>query len=90
MTSPSWSVQDAKNKLSAVIEAAQREPQTVTKHGKPAAVVVSAEEYERLRKLGQSAKPKKSFVEHLLSIPQSDDEEDIFERIPVEPRDVEF
>lgn len=90
MTSTSWSVQDAKNKLSAVIEAAQREPQTVTKHGKPAAVVMSADEYERLKKLGPPAKPKKSFIDHLLSIPQSDDEEDIFERILVETRDVEF
>jgi prevent-host-death family protein len=46
-----WSVQDAKNRFSEVIEAAQREPQTVTKHGKPAVVVVAVDEYERLRKL---------------------------------------
>lgn len=90
MAAPTWSVQDAKNKLSAVIEAAKREPQTVTKHGRPAAVVMSPEDYERLKTLGQAGKPKKSFVEHLLSIPQCDDEEDLFERIPVEPRDVEF
>lgn len=90
MTGSVWSVQDAKNKFSAVVEAAQREPQTVTKHGRPAAVVMSAEEYARLRQLGQPGKPNKSFIEHLLSIPQSEDEEDIFERIPVEPRDVEF
>lgn len=85
MTSPSWSVQDAKNKFSAVIEAAQREPQTVTKHGRPAAVVMSAEEYARLRKLEKLKAP--SFVEHLLAMPQGGED---FERIPFEPRDVEF
>ena len=88
MTSPSWSVQDAKNKFSAVVEAAQREPQTVTKHGRPAAVVMSAQEYEKLT--ARHKAPAKSFIEHLLSIPQSDDEEDLFERIPVKPRDVEL
>ena len=43
-----WSVQDAKNRFSQVVEAARREPQTVTKHGKPAVVVVAVDEYERL------------------------------------------
>ena len=33
----SWSVQDAKNQFSAVVEAARSAPQTVTKHGKPVA-----------------------------------------------------
>ncbi len=87
MTAPTWSVQDAKNRFSAVVKAAQSEPQTVTKHGKPAAVVVSAEEYARLRKLEKAKAPAKSFVEHLLSMPQGGEE---FERIPVHPRDVEF
>jgi prevent-host-death family protein len=51
MTRRNWSVQDAKNRFSEVVEAARREPQTVTKHGKPAVVVVAVDEYERLRKL---------------------------------------
>ena len=34
MAHPRWSVQDAKNRFSEVVAAAQREPQTVTKHGK--------------------------------------------------------
>ena len=49
MARRSWSVQDAKNRFSEVVEAARREPQTVTKHGKAAVVVLAAEEYERLR-----------------------------------------
>lgn len=44
-----WQLQDAKNKLSQLIkEAAGGEAQVVTVHGKPTAVVVSAEEYARL------------------------------------------
>jgi prevent-host-death family protein len=44
-------VQDAKNRFSEVVEAARGRPQTVTKHGKPAVVVVDVVEYERLRRL---------------------------------------
>lgn len=88
MAAPNWSVQDAKNRFSAVIKAAQREPQMVTKHGRPAAIVLSTEEYARLT--GRHKPPSKSFIEHLLSIPQSDEAEDLFERIPIKPRDVEF
>ena len=51
MSQRSWSVQDAKNRFSEVVEAAQRKPQTVTKHGKPAVVIVDVAEYERLRRV---------------------------------------
>ena len=64
-----WHLQDAKNNFSKVVQKARTEgPQTVTLRGKPAAVVLSIEEYERLR----GKKP--SFVEHLLSGPKWDDE----------------
>jgi len=85
MADHSWSVQDAKNRFSEVVEAAQREPQTVTKHGKPAVVVVAAEQYERLRKLQQLDAP--SFAEMLLSIPRGDAR---FERLKAKPRAVKF
>lgn len=46
-----WQLQKAKNGLSQLIkEAIAGEPQLVTLHGKPAAVVVSAADYERLTK----------------------------------------
>ncbi len=80
-----WSVQDAKNRFSAVVEAAQRAPQTVTKHGKPAVVVVAANEYERLRKLEKLNVPP--FNKLLLAMPQDDGE---FERIDIELRDPGF
>jgi antitoxin Phd len=85
MAPPTWSVQDAKNRFSEVVEAARREPQTVTKHGKPAVVVVAADEYDRLCKLRHLKAP--SFAEMLLAMPQGDVE---FERIRTKPRDVEF
>lgn len=43
-----WQLQEAKNSLSQLIKDAAGEPQLVTVHGKPAAVIVSAEEYARL------------------------------------------
>lgn len=46
-----WTVAEAKAKFSEVIEQAKVSgPQTVTRHGRAAAVVVSAEEWERRTK----------------------------------------
>jgi prevent-host-death family protein len=81
----SWSVQDAKNRFSEVVEAARQQPQTVTKHGKPAVVVVEATEYDRLRRLERSKAP--SFAELLLAMPRDDGE---FQRLKARPRDPEF
>ena len=85
MTRRNWSVQDAKNRFSEVVEAARREPQTVTKHGRPAVVVVGVEEYERLRRLDRAEAP--SFAELLLAMPQDGGE---FPRLKARPRDVKF
>ena len=85
MTSPTWSIQDAKNRFSEVVKAARRKPQTVTKHGKPAVVVVAADEYERLRHLDRAQAP--SFAQLLLAMPQDGGE---FPRLKVHPRDLEF
>jgi prevent-host-death family protein len=85
LTRRSWSVQDAKNRFSEVVEAARRRPQTVTKHGKPAVVVVDATEYERLRHLERSKAP--SFAELLLAMPRDDGE---FPRLKARPRDLEL
>jgi len=79
----SWSLQDAKNRFSAVVEAARRgKPQLVTKRGAPAVVVLAAEEYLRLKALDEQQAP--SFVDHLLAIPQDDE---AFDRLEVELRD---
>lgn len=83
-----WSIQDGKDGFSALVDAAKNGPQTVTKHGKRAAVLVAADEFDRLT--AAKRVPKKNFVEHLLSIPQSDDDDFEFERLPFVMRDVEF
>ena len=77
-----WSLQDAKNKFSAVVDAALAgEPQRVTRRGQPAVVVLAVEEYERLCRLELANAP--SLGELLLEIPQDDGE---FERLQLEPR----
>lgn len=44
-----WQMQEAKNRLSRVVEDARRgQPQTITLHGTPAAVIVSIEQYREL------------------------------------------
>lgn len=44
-----WQLQEAKNRLSELVKAAEKKgPQVITVHGKERAVVVSAEEYRRL------------------------------------------
>lgn len=76
-----WTLQDAKNKFSAVVEAARKGvPQHVTKRGVDAVVVLSAEEYRRLADLDETSKPKKSFLEHLLSAPKlTEGMDDVFD-----------
>ncbi len=45
-----WQLQEAKQHFSEVVERARNDgPQLVTKHGRDAVVIVSAEEYARLR-----------------------------------------
>jgi prevent-host-death family protein len=44
---PTWSVAEAKARFSEVLDQARDGPQTITRNGKRAAVVVSAEEWER-------------------------------------------
>lgn len=75
-------VREAKASLSALIEAAERgEPTTITRHGKPAAVLVPVADAARLYD-----EPAKTFAEHLLSFPGGVD----FERDRTPMRDVDL
>ena len=81
-----WALQDAKRRFGAVVNAAiEGTPQRVTRRGKPAVVVISAEEYERLRHLEKAKAP--TFPELLLAMPQDDGE---FERIRIGLRPTDF
>ena len=78
-----WTLQDAKNRFSEVVNAAARgEPQKVTRRGRWVSVVLSAEHYQRLQRLDAANAP--SLNDLLLQMPQDDEG---FERIPLTPRD---
>lgn len=84
MSDATWSLQDAKNKLSEVVASAERgQPQLVTRHGRPAAYVVGARDFEALRRRTSD----KHLGEHLLGFPQGGPGDLEFERLPVSPRD---
>ena len=73
-----WQLQDAKNHFNEVVErAAKGSVQTVTKHGKPAVIVMSVVDYKK--SLGK----RKSWVQLLRECP-----EDLKEIIPPRPKDV--
>jgi len=73
-------VRDAKAKFSALVDAAERgQPTTITRHGRPAAVLVPVEDARRIY-------PEKqiSFLDLLLSLPGGT----AFERDPTPMREV--
>jgi antitoxin Phd len=58
-----WQLQDAKNQLSRLVaEAREHGPQTITVHGRPAAVVLSIETF---RHLAKEKKPLSQFFRDL-------------------------
>jgi len=78
-----WTLQDAKNRFSAVVDAAARgEPQKVTCRGEWVSVVLSAEDYQRLQRLDADNAP--TLNDLLLQMPQDDWG---FERMPLTPRE---
>lgn len=73
-----WSIRDAKDHLSALIEAAQSAPQAITRRGRCTAVLVSEREFKRLQR---QAEPLTSFFA------RSGLDEVEIERIKATPRD---
>ena len=81
-----WPLHHARNRFSAVVDAALAgAPQRVTRRGRPAVVVLAVEEYERLIHLERARAP--TFPDLLLAIPQDGGE---FERIGLPPRPADF
>ena len=80
----SWTLQDAKNKFSQVVnEALAHGPQYVTRRGVDTVVVVSVHDYETL------TSHKSSFTDFLLPCPKLDGEHP-FERQKDYPREFEL
>jgi prevent-host-death family protein len=64
-----WHLQDAKNNFSKLVrEAIKNGPQTVTLRGERAVVVLSAEDYDKLKE------KKPTLAEFILSGPKLDDD----------------
>ena len=65
MITKSWQLQEAKNHFSEVVERAIKEgAQTVTKHGKPAVMIISVADYQK------SVAPRKSLIQLLRECPE--------------------
>lgn len=80
-----WTLQDAKNRFSAVVDAALAgHPQEVSRRGKPAVVVVAVADYRRL--LAGARQQRESLVTHLMGFPGGSPDEP---QIRVTPRDLE-
>jgi prevent-host-death family protein len=76
-----WQLQEAKSRLSELVENAVRQgAQTITRHGRPVAVVVSVEEFAQLQ-------PRKKTVDVLRECPEPNL---IVERLCDRPQSLKF
>ena len=79
-----WQVQEAKARFSALVRSAEIDgPQTITVHGRRAAVVLSADDYDRLKH------PQSSMAEFLRASSLVGVDLDI-ERDKLLPRDIDL
>jgi prevent-host-death family protein len=84
MPKQQWTVAEAKAKFSELIDRAQRKgPQTITRRGKDAAVLVSAEEWEK------KTKRKGTLAEFFAASPLRNSGIDL-ERLDDEPREIDL
>lgn len=79
-----WQLQDAKARLSELVRDAQAEPQEITLHGRPMAVVLSLSDYARLTRRDES------LVDFMQRSPLCGDETLDFSRQPDAAREFEF
>lgn len=84
MSAPTWTVAEAKAKFSEVIdEARSNGPQTVTRNGRKAVVIVSAEEWDRrTRRVG-------TLADFFAASPLRDSDVDL-DRVKDGPREIDL
>ena len=70
-----WPLQAAKDRFSQLVKATADGPQTVTVHGKPAAIVLSPQAYAKLKRA-----PRGKLSDELLRPGLMEDGEDLFAR----------
>jgi prevent-host-death family protein len=80
----SWPIHEAKARLSELVKRAQRQPQQLTSHGEPVAVVISAEGWRRQQHQDES------LVAFIRRSPLVEAEELDLERSPDLARDLEL
>ena len=80
----SWPIHEAKARLSDLVKQAQRQPQQLTSHGQPVAVVVSAEAWQRQQQEGES------LVAFIRRSPLADADDLVLERDPDLTRDLDL
>lgn len=78
-----WTLANAKARLSEVVDRAQDVPQMVTRNGRPAVVIVSAEEWKR------KTDRKGNLAEFLLASPLRGLDLDV-ERVDEPPRELDL
>jgi len=77
-----WQLQEAKNKLSQLVQQARAgHPQTISVHGREAVVVVSVQEYRRLHAL-------RGTLSEALLMPEVAGEDLDFSRLQATARDI--
>jgi len=79
-----WSLHDAKNRLSLLLREAQGAPQVISVRGEERAVVISIEAYRRLAQAGAAG-----LVGFLQASPWAEVELDL-KRVPDAPRDLDL
>lgn len=80
----SWPIHEAKARLSDLVKQAQRQPQQLTSHGQPVAVVVSAEAWQRQQQEGES------LVSFIRRSPLAGADDLVLERDPDLSRDLDL
>lgn len=89
MPDGTWSLAEAEAKFGEVVERARTQgPQHLTRDGQDAAVVLSAEEYERLRAAAPGKSP--SWLDPKYRVLSDDEHSELFARDPDPGRIVEF
>lgn len=91
--SGAWRLQDAKAQFSALVDGAMRGvPQHVTRRGKRAVVVVSAQDFEALQHHAANREsPPSSFIAHLLAIPKESARKTVdVLRLDLQPREIDL
>jgi len=79
---PYWQLQEAKAMFSEVVRSASCEPQIITLHGRESAVIISMEEYKKLKY------PKEGIVSFMEQSPLATVNLELPERRPEKMREI--